>query len=367
MPVRLIGMIGVAPPQAGSIALIAGAISREWIAKTARDHENAGFDDVLIGYYSTSADGFSVAMHAGAHTERLSYLVAHRPGRILPALAARKVATIDQLLEGRLSLHIIIGGSDADMAEEGDFSHKAERYARGGEYLDIMRRIWTSDQPVDYEGRFYRVKHARSEIKPYQQPHPALLFGGSSVEALDMGAQFCDRFAIFGEPLRETAERIADYRARCAVHGRQAKFNVSFRPIIADTEGKAWDKAHQYLAAVSGSTHPFADKTPSASALRLRELAARGEIHDERLWTPIAAASGAHGNSTCLVGTPEQVANALLKYYALGVDSFLLRGFDPINDVEDYGRELVPAIRQGAAAINRGAIDGVQQIIDAAA
>ena len=72
--------------------------------------------------------------------------------------------------------------------------------------MDIMRRIWTSDQPVDYEGRFYRVKNARSEIKPYQQPHPALLFGGSSPEALDMGAQFCDRFAMFGEPLKETAD-----------------------------------------------------------------------------------------------------------------------------------------------------------------
>lgn len=354
MPVRLIGMIGVAPPQSSTIGVIGGTISRDWIAKTARDHENAGFDEVLIGYFSASADGFAVAMHAGAHTQKLSYLIAHRPGRILPALAARKIATMDQLLQGRISMHIIIGGSDADMAEEGDFSHKSERYARGGEYVDIMRRIWTSDQPVDYEGRFYRVKNARSEIKPYQQPHPALLFGGSSPEALDMGAQFCDRFAMFGEPLKETAERIADYRVRCAVHGRQAKFNVSFRPIIADTEGKAWDKAHRILAEISGKAPPSPEKNaPSVSTTRLRDVAARGEIHDERFWTPIAAATGAHGNSTCLVGTPEQVAKALLKYYELGVDSFLLRGFDPKNDVEEFGRELVPMIRQFAAEMDQ--------------
>jgi alkanesulfonate monooxygenase len=66
---------------------------------------------------------------------------------------------------------------------------------------------------------------------------------------------------------------------------------------------------------------------------------------------PLAAAYGARGNTTCLVGTAEQVAEACLEYYKLGVGGFLLRGFDPLNDVEDYGRELIPRIRAGAAAL----------------
>ena len=77
------------------------------------------------------------------------------------------------------------------------------------------------------------------------------------------------------------------------------------------------------------------------------------DIHDERLWMPIARATGALGNTSCLVGTPEQVAEAILKYYTLGVDSFLIRGFDPFNDTVEFGQELIPLIKQGAIEIDR--------------
>jgi len=351
-------MIGVAPPQAQTVHVIAGALSREWIVSSAREHEAAGFDQVLIGYHSASADGFSVAMYAGCHTERLSFLVAHRPGRILPALAARKIATLDQLLEGRLSMHIIIGGNNEEQYEEGDFTSKEERYERGAEYLDVMRRCWTSTEPVDFEGRFYRVQGARSSVRPYQQPYPTLLFGGSSEGALEMGAQHCDVFAMFGEPLKETADRIADFRKRCQVYGRgMPGFNVSFRPIIGETEGQAWDKAKFFLEQTKNTVYVPNPQyvAGSLSNVRLAELAAKGEIHDERLWMPIAAATGGYGNTTCLVGTAEQVAEAMLKYYDLGVHSFLIRGFEVRKDVSEYGRELIPRLKQGALERDRAA------------
>jgi alkanesulfonate monooxygenase len=348
MPVRIIGMIGVSPPPSATVHVIDGVVTPEWIVQTSQEHERAGYDEVLIGYRSASADGFSVAQYAGCHTDRLSFLVAHRPGRILPALAARKIATIDQLLKGRLSMHIIIGGSDLEMQEEGDYTSKDERYERGAEYLDVMRRLWTAEGRVDYEGRFYRVKNARMETKPFQQPYPTLLFGGSSEGALEMGARHCDVFAMFGEPLKETAERVADYRRRCAAQRREAAFNVSFRPVIADTEGKAWDKARRILASVATDPEAAKKNANTASAARLMKMAAGGEIQDECLWTPLAAATGGHGNTTCLVGTPEQVADAVLKYYDLGVSSFLVRGLEPSIDVSDFGRELIPRIRVGA-------------------
>jgi len=352
MPVRILGMIGVNPPKGASVHVIAGTISPEWIIDHAREHEAAGYDEVLVGYYSSSADGFAVALYAAAHTEKLSYLVAHRPGRVAPALMARKIATFDALTRGRLSMHIIIGGSDLDQQSEGDFSPKTERYLRGAEYLDIMRRIWTSDHPVDYDGKYYQLKGGSSEVRPFQKPYPRLLFGGSSEAALDMGAQHCDIFAMFGEPLKETAERIADYQRRCHRHGRPAGFNVSFRPIVAETEGQAWDKANRILESIK-ATESIARAPISHSGERLVELARKGQIHDERLWTPIAEVTSGYGNTTCLVGTPEQVAEALLRYYRLGVTSFLLRGFEPLTDVQEFGRELIPRVRAGAEAIDR--------------
>jgi len=346
MPVRVLGMIGVSPPRSTTVHVIAGAISPDWIASISKAHEAAGYDEVLVGYYSSSADGFATALYAGTQTERLSYLLAHRPGRVLPALMARKLATLDQFLQGRLSVHIIIGGSDPEQQAEGDFLSKEERYRRGAEYLDIMRRMWTDETPLDYEGTYYRLKAARSEVRPFQKPYPTLMFGGASKGAMEMGAEHCDMYALFGEPLKETAEQIAVYRAHCDSFGRPARFNVSFRPIIADTEGQAWDRAHKILETVTGSGETFYKAPTSQQTGRLLEIANRGDVHDERLWTPITAATNATGNTTCLVGTADQVSDALLKYYRLGVESFLLRGFELERDLPEFGRELIPMLRE---------------------
>jgi alkanesulfonate monooxygenase len=253
-----------------------------------------------------------------------------------------------------MSLHIIAGASDQDQASEGDFLPKNDRYRRAGEYLDVMRKMWTSDGPFDHRGEFYRVEGAYSDIKPYQQPYPRLFFGGSSEGALQMGAEHCDVFAIFGEPLAETQARLDDFRRRTAAFGRRADFNMSLRTIMADSEDAAWDKARQLLADVERKTGA-APQPSNHSSERLLGYAARGDVHDERLWMGIARATGAPGNTSCLVGTPQQVAAAVLQYYRLGIHSFLLRGFENPHDTIAIGRDLIPLIRAGAAEIDRQA------------
>ena len=203
MPAKIIGMIGT--QQEGiAVHLIKGQISRQWVIDFTRLHEQWNYDSVLVGYYASAAEGFAIALYAADHTERIKFLIAHRPGSVAPALAARQVATFDQLTQGRMALHIIAGTSDADQASEGDFLPKNDRYRRAGEYLDVMQKLWTSDSPIDHNGEFYRVEGGYTDIKPYQQPYPSLFFGGSSEGALEMGAKHCDVFAVFGEPLKET-------------------------------------------------------------------------------------------------------------------------------------------------------------------
>jgi alkanesulfonate monooxygenase len=352
MPVRVIGMIGVAPPAGTALHVIGGGVSPGFLGEFAQAHENAGFDLVLVGYYSSSAEGFAVASYAASKTTRLGYLIAHRPGVVTPTLAARTIATFDALWGGRLAVHIIAGNSDEDMQRDGDFSPKEERYERAAEYLDVMRRVWTCTEPFDYAGRFYRFRNVFPDVRPLQKPYPELLFGGSSPGALAMGAQHCDTFAMFGEPLAETAERMADFRRMAEGFGRPApKFNVSFRVILGRTEGEAWDNAQRILADLKGAPpHP---RGQDHSGKRLVDLAAKGDILDERLWMPVAALSGGKGNTSCLVGTADQVVGAMLKYYRMGVGSFLMRGFDPLNDVTEYGRELIPRLKAGALAIDR--------------
>jgi alkanesulfonate monooxygenase len=359
MPVRVIGMIGVAPPVGeASLHVIKGGISPAYLRDFSQAHDEADFDLALVGYTASSAEGFLVAQYAATHTRRLGFLIAHRPGFVAPTLAARKIATFDHLCDGRLAIHIIAGASDAEQHGDGDFAPKEERYRRAAEYIEVMKRSWSDDKRFDFAGDFYRVRGARADVKPLQKPHPPLFFGGSSEGALAMGAKHCDVFAMFGEPLAPTRQRIAEFRARAAQYGRSPTFNMSFRPIVADTEGAAWDKARRYLAAIEAQSDPSgmggSKKAPlDHSARRILDFAAEGEIHDERLWMPIAEASGAVGNTTCIVGTPEQVSNALLQYYRLGVHSFLIRGFDPYNDTIEFGRELIPRLRAGAAELDK--------------
>jgi len=358
MPARIIGMIGVTPPaQQASLLVIEGEISPPFVAEFAQTHEAAGFDMALVGYSSSSAEGFLVAMYAAMRTERMSYLVAHRPGFVAPTLFARKVATFDQLTGGRVALHIITGKTDVEQEGDGDFTPKAERYQRAQEYLHLVKRTWLADKPFDFDGRFYRVRGAHSDVRPLQKPHPLLMFGGASEGALAMGSAECDVFAIYAEPRATTAERITAFRARAAKHNRSVGFNMSVRPIVAASEGAAWDKANRILASMSGKlgwARQEGVRAPVDNAGRRQfAFAQEKDVHDERLWMGITKVTGALGNTSCLVGTAEQVAAAILAYYRLGVSSFLLRGFDPVADTAEFGRELIPRIKAGAIEIDQ--------------
>ena len=217
-----------------------------------------------------------------------------------------------------------------------------------------MRRMWTEERPFDHAGEFYRVKAAYSDVKPPQKPCIPLYFGGASEAAHEIGARHCDVYMLWGEPLAAIQERIATLRAVAARVGREPRVSVSLRPIIARTEEQAWAKARAILERVRAKQGDRTLPLPEAvGARRLVDFAQQAEVHDKRLWTPIAAAVGGAGNTTALVGTPEQVAESLLDYHELGVTTLLIRGFDPLNDAVDYGRELIPLVRAEVARRDR--------------
>ena len=352
MPINVLGMIGVAPPlDAATVHIVGGGIDRDYIRAFTQVHEASDFDAILIGHSSSSADGFGIAQYAATHSERVNILLAHRPGFASPTQAARRVATLDNLIEGRLWLHIITGGVDADQRRDGDFTPHDERYERTSEYLEVMRTVWEATEPVDFEGKYYRMSRAVSEVQAHQKPHVPLWFGGVSDAAIPVGAKHCNTYALFGEPRAQVTQLMSRINAEAARYGRRPSYNLSFRPIIGATEEEAWRKAKAILAGVEASGGGGGQGVPQAeTARRLMRLIEGGEIQDECLWVPIAAAAKGSGNSTALVGTAEQVAEAIAKYYDLGVKGVLIRGFDPFNDAIEYGKELIPQIREKVAA-----------------
>ena len=208
--------------------------------------------------------------------------------------------------------------------------------------------MWTSAEPFDYEGEFYQVKNAFSDVKPLQRPSIPIYFGGASGAAVPVGAKHADVYMFWGEPLADTTARMDAVRS-ATPPGRSPAFSVSVRPILGATEAEAWDKAHDYLERIVAHRGQAPGSAPAAGSQRLLDLAAQREVFDDRLWMAIAAATGAGGNTSALVGTPEQVAQSLLRYYDAGITSFLIRGFEPLQDATEFGRELIPLVREGVA------------------
>jgi len=357
--VEILGMIGTrdaseSRPGSGP------AIDPVYTRRFARAHEEAGFDRILIGYGSSWPEGTQVAAHVAAHTERLGLLVAHRPGFVAPTLASRVFATLDQFSDGRVAVHTITGGHDTEQRRDGDYLDHDERYDRTDEYLTILRRAWTSSEPFDFEGRHYRFEGYAPGVLPYGDRYLPLFFGGSSEAAYRVGGKHADTFMLWGEPLAETAEQIASVRAAAEAAGRPApRISVSFRPIIAPTEELAWERAHGILDRIkNGPGLSFLqERKPGApqneGSRRLLRAAEKGDLHDRALWTPTATAAGAGGNTTALVGSPETVAAAILDYVEIGVDTVLIRGYDPLDDAVDYGRYVIPLVRQELASRGR--------------
>jgi len=229
---------------------------------------------------------------------------------------------------------------------------KDERYARTGEFLDVVRLEWTSEKPFDYAGKYYKVEKGFSQVKPVQKGGIYTFVGGGSDAAIEVAGKHADTYALWGESYAQVREQTARVRDAAAKHGRPApRFSLSVRPILADTEEKAWAKAEAILERATalqdktGYRKP-ADGHATAGARRLLALADQGKRIDKRLWTEIAKLTGANSNTTALVGTPEQVAEVFGDYYDLGISHFLIRGFDPLIDAIDYGRELIPLTRK---------------------
>ena len=359
MPVEFLGIAATSngseiQPRDGA------AFDREYTLRLARAHEENGWDRVLFAYGSGAPDPNIGAAYIASKTETLQLLLAHRPNVAYPTFAAKTFATVDQVSGGRATVHFITGGTDHEQQREGDYLSKDERYERTREYMAIVKRAWTSREPFDHDGKHYKFADFVSDVFPVQRPRPRVSFGGSSPAAYRAGGAEADIYCLWGEPLASTAEQIEWVRRAAKEAGRTdvPKIQVAFRPIIAPTEKKAWEKAHDIVdrieARVAAGGGALSRRRPvgnpeNTGSQRLIAIAAEGERFDRALWTRTAAATGGAGNSNALVGTPETVAAAILDYIDLGVDIISMRGYDLLADAVEVGQRVIPIVREEVA------------------
>ena len=330
-------------------------VDPDYLVRYARNLDDYGFNYTLQPYDSGGFDPFTTAATIASVTKQLKVIVALRPNTLYPTVAAKALATLDQLSKGRAVVHFIAGGSDAEQAREGDFLTKDMRYARLEEYIKILKRAWKSSEPFDWDGKFYQFKQFSNRVLPVNGKIP-ISVGGSSPEAYRIGGSLADIFGLWGEPLKETKEQIDRIYAEAEKAGRTDKPRiwVTFRPITAETDDLAWEKAHRTLEILKKNraagelvkTPANAPPPQNVGSQRLLEIAAKGEIQDRALWYPTVQATNARGASTALVGSPKTIADSILDYVDLGADLISIRGYDNLNDAIDYGREILPRVRR---------------------
>lgn len=328
-------------------------VDSEFIAACARAHEDAGFDRVLIANSAHRPDSLPIATWAAAATCRLGFMIAHRPGFIAPTMAARMFAILDRMSGGRCGVHIITGADDQELHADGDYSTKDDRYRRSHEYVEVMRKVWSSEAPFDHEGEFYQVEGAFSHVRP--EKGIPVFWGGSSPASIEYGTRAADVYAFPGFPAAALKEPARDVLSRARAIGRSPALLTSLRVLVADTPAQAWERAHaiqdrlieEVVDNGRFSTNPGEGRR--AAIDRARQAANENAL-EGLLWAGITRVPIGRPALGCLVGSHDQVADALMEYREAGFSRFIVSGYDPIPDARLFGAELIPRVCARAKA-----------------
>lgn len=320
--------------------------------------DTLGYEGVLIPTGRSCEDPWTVASSLIDATRQLKFLVALRPGLITPSQYARIAATFDRLSGGRLLVNLVTGGDAAELAGDGQFLPHSERYAQATEFLTIWREILARShvgEALDFDGQHLQVKGAKLLYPPVQRPYPPLFFGGSSPEAHELAAQQLDTYLTWGEPPAAVAEKVADIRQRAAKYGRTLDFGIRLHVIVRETEDAAWRAAADLISHLDEETVARAQQTfgrmDSEGQRRMAALhGGRFDKHDVRrglevapnLWAGVGLVRG--GAGTALVGNPEQVAERIKEYAALGLNYFILSGYPHLDEAYRFAELVFPLL-----------------------
>ncbi len=325
----------------------------DYLAQVARAAEQVGFSGVLTPTGTWCEDAWLVTAALISQTQRLKFLVAFRPGLSSPTLAAQMAATYQRISRGRLLLNVVTGGDDAEQRRFGDHLTHDQRYARTGEFLDVIRGAW-GGRPYDFAGEHYQVSGATVLGKP--DPVPDVYFGGSSAPAGPVAARYADVYLTWGEPPAQVARKLKWMRELAGEAGRTLRFGIRLHTISRDSAKEAWAEANRMLAELSLADINTAQKALARSvsvgqermvalhsSYRAGGTATDLEIYPN-LWAGVGLVRG--GAGTALVGSHSQVADRIEEYAALGIEEFIFSGYPHLEEAYWFGEGVLPELRR---------------------
>jgi alkanesulfonate monooxygenase len=327
----------------------ARAVSYHYCKQVAQAADELGYAGVLLPTGKSCEDAWIVASSLISSTDRLKFLVAARPGLMMPTTAARMAATLDRFSKGRLLINVVAGGDPIELEGEGLFLDHDERYALADEFLTIWRKE-LKGEAVDYEGKYLKVKGGSVLYPTIQKPHPPLYFGGSSEAAMEVAADHVDVYLTWGEPPDQVEAKIHQMRELAAKKGRSIRFGIRMHVIVRRTADEAWKAANELIAHLDDETIASAQKIyarmDSVGQQRMASLHNGDRSNLEispNLWAGIGLVRG--GAGTALVGDPDQVAARIREYEELGIETFILSGYPHLEEAYRTAELLFPKLQ----------------------
>lgn len=308
--------------------------------------EKGGFDNVLLpSSYTPGIDSVAFAGGVAPLLERMRLLVAVRCAELWPPMLARQLATLDQMLGGRLTVNII----SSDLA--GAPLASGPRYRRSVEVMQILRKL-LDGKPLAHRGEFYQLEIEPPRIRTVSGRCPLFYFGGFSEDAREAAAREADVFLMWPDRMEVVKETLADMQRRAAAHGRRLRFGYRVHTIVRESESEARAAARHLVAAlddqVGASIRRRSLDHASAGVRRQAEVRgaadAEGYVEDH-LWTGVGRARS--GCGAALVGDPDQLRAKLRAYMDLGIEAFILSGYPHAEACDDFARLVLPDLPHG--------------------
>ncbi|BCH19635.1 dimethylsulfone monooxygenase SfnG [Mesorhizobium sp. L-2-11] len=322
--------------------------------KLAQIAEANGFDYALSQIRFTAGYGadnqhesvsFSHALLAATTT--LKVIAAILPGPWNPALAAKQIATINHLTNGRVAVNVVSGWFRGEFAAIGElWLDHDERYRRSEEFIRALRGIWTEDS-LTLKGDFYRFTNYSMKPKPIE-PLPEIFQGGSSRAARDMASRVSDWYFTNGNTPEEIRKQVDDISAKAKANGHKVKIGVNAFAIARETEAEARAVLDEIIAKANPeAVQGFADQVKNAG---------KASPEGEGNWAKSSFEDLVQYNDgfrSNLIGTPEQIAERILELKDAGADLILLGFLHFQEEVEFFGKRVIPLVRKLEAARDR--------------
>ena len=331
----------------------------EYLREVVETAEKNGYYSLLIptrfanGLFEEGAplaETWTTATALAAVTNKIRFLIAVRPGFISPGLFAQMAATLNQISGGRVDINVVPGGIKGDFERFGETSDHSTRYKRAEEFIQSCRALWASPEPTVFHGEHVTLDGAIVSPSPVDDG-PNFYLGGASPSALKLAGQESDVYLLWIQPPGDISSFIQRANKEFVEAGREPRYGLRTHLIVRPTETEAWDDAGELLSMAdvvvkeqraSVVVVPQSVNNPEPVAVFGDQYMENYRL-DRHLWNGISTVRVNCG--TALVGTPEQVAGELLRYWRMGIDEFILSGFPHVEECRRISHDLLPILK----------------------